>query len=190
MGGLKTGLVMQHKIAINIFIFCAIVLAGYGLTVYFDRAAPPASNAETAPQSQTDQIAPDFSFKDMDGKKITLSDFKDKIVVLNFWATWCPPCVKEFPALLSIARAYPDKIVLIGLSSDIDEAALKRFLNKHDWRVDNVKIGRDIDDITGKKFQTYRLPETLIIDGAGRIREKIIGGDWGIKDLKAAIEGI
>jgi cytochrome c biogenesis protein CcmG/thiol:disulfide interchange protein DsbE len=180
---------MRYKIILNIFIFCAIVGVGYGLMIYFDGAAPPLrTKIPSNEQLQSSQAAPDFSFMDMDGKKITLSDFKGKIVVLNFWATWCPPCVKEFPALLSIARAYPDRVVLIALSSDIDDAALKRFLNKHDWRGENIKIGRDMEDITGKKFQTYRLPETLIIDEAGQIREKIIGGDWKIKDLKAIIE--
>lgn len=65
-----------------------------------------------------DDKAPEFSLKSVDGKTVKLSDYKGKVVIIDFWATWCPPCRKGIPDLISIQNEFKDKVVIIGISLD------------------------------------------------------------------------
>ena len=183
---------MRADAITNILLFAALMAIGYGCMVYFDGSgAPPAPPVTPTERPAAGQTAPDFTLKTLDGKTVRLADFRGKIVILNFWATWCPPCVKEFPTLLKIVGKYPDKIVLIAPSSDIDDKSLSAFLDKWNWKRPNAFIGRDADQsITQKTFQTFKLPETFVIDREGRIREKFIGGDWDPAALESLIESL
>lgn len=167
---------------LNIFIFVMIALATYAATLYFNHRQAPViiqaaqNNDPIQTQSQT---APDFSFTALDGKTHKLSDFKGKVIVLNFWASWCPPCVKEFPILLGIINQFPDDAVLIALSSDLDDAAMLRFIDKHPTLPKNMFVARDQDQsITHKLYQTFNLPETLVIAPDLTLHSKLIGADW------------
>jgi cytochrome c biogenesis protein CcmG, thiol:disulfide interchange protein DsbE len=89
--------------------------------------------------------APDFTVKDSD-RSVTLSAFRGKIVVLNFWATWCLPCVQETPSLIQMQGRLRDKgIVVLAVSIDVDEVAYHRFLAEH--KVNMVTV-RDPDEKT------------------------------------------
>jgi cytochrome c biogenesis protein CcmG, thiol:disulfide interchange protein DsbE len=175
---------------VNVVVFGVLAALAYGLTLYADSRAPvivrqPESVAAALPKGEA---APDFSFKATDGKTRALSDFKGKLVVLNFWASWCPPCVKEFPALVRIARDNPEDVALIALSSDLDEAQMRAFLKKQPALPANVFVALDEQQaVTQKLFQTYKLPETLLIDAGQVIRVKIAGADWTLEELQARI---
>ena len=174
----------------NILPFAAVALLGYALTLYFDQSLPSFSIPLSTQQSKGEP-APDFTFKTIENKSYALKAFKGKVIIINFWATWCPPCVKEFPALIKIAKAHPHKVVLIALSSDMDDAALTKFLKSKNYNFPNILIGRDKDQsITQNLFQTYSLPETYVIDGRLRIRQKFIGGDWKIEDFNHLIDNL
>lgn len=186
---------------LNILIAVSIGILTYGATLYIDhRSAPEIPVQNTAPMSslQTDSIVPDFSFTATDGKIRNLSDFKGRIVILNFWASWCTPCIVEFPALINVAASYDKKdVVLIALSSDHDLAAMDQFLKKLDQQegidlsLANLLIAPDKENaITQGLFQTFRLPETFIIDGNQKLRHKLIGANWEPADLQAVIEEI
>lgn len=178
---------MQKKRAtfwLNAALFLAVAALGYGLTVYFDSAATPA-RAKTETKS-----LPDFTFTDLSGKTRSAQDFKNKIVVINFWATWCPPCVVEFPALLKIAAENKDNMVLIALSSDANESAIKQFLQQQKEPAENVFIAHDREDITLKIFGVTQLPETVITDRELNIREKLIGAEWEPRMLQKIIDSL
>jgi peroxiredoxin len=120
--------------------------------------------------------APNFTVQDAD-RKLTLSDYHGRIVVLNFWATWCPPCVEEMPSLLQMQQRLKDKnVVVLAVSLDEDEGAYHRFLKDH--RVNLITV-RDPDLKSSELYGTFKYPETYIIDRNGVLQRKFIGAvDW------------
>jgi peroxiredoxin len=116
--------------------------------------------------------APNFVVQDSE-RKVALHDYKGKIVVLNFWATWCGPCVQEMPSLVELANRLKDKnVVVIGVSIDVDEAAYKSFLQRHGITFLTV---RDPDQKSSSLYGTTGWPETFIIDQSGVLRRKFVG---------------
>lgn len=114
--------------------------------------------------------------------KVTLSQFRGQVVVLNFWATWCPPCVQETPALVQMQERMKDKgIVVLAVSIDVDEAAYHRFLK--DYHVNMVTV-RDPDQKSSALYGTHGWPETYIIDRTGVVRRKFIGPvEWNSPEI-------
>jgi len=146
---------------------------------------------------QNTEAIPNFTFTDINGKTHSASDYKGKIIILNFWASWCAPCIKEFPNLLYVAKTYNKDTVLIALSSDLNETAIQSFIKKMqttqnlDFSADNILVALDENqEITAKKFSTFKLPETIIIDREFKIRNKLIGADWSTQDLSDIIESL
>jgi cytochrome c biogenesis protein CcmG/thiol:disulfide interchange protein DsbE len=127
------------------------------------------------------KVAPDFSVQDSD-HKVSLSDFRGKIVVLNFWATFCPPCVDEMPSLVQMDQRLKDKgIAVLGVSIDVDADAYHRFLK--DYKVGFVTV-RDPEQKSATLYGTHGWPETYIIDRNGIVRRKFIGPvDWSQPEI-------
>lgn len=125
--------------------------------------------------------APDFTVKDAD-HSVTLSEFRGKVVVLNFWATWCPPCVEETPSLVQMQQRMKDKgVVVLAVSVDADADAYHRFLKDHGV---NLLTVRDADQKSNALYGTIRFPETYVIDRNGTVRRKFIGPvDWNSPDI-------
>jgi len=116
------------------------------------------------------------------GTKHSIEDFRGKTVIINFWATWCPPCITEFPDLIEIAATRED-IVLIAISNDMREEKIAPFLTKMDkahMSSADVIVAYDADkSITQDLFQTYRLPESIIVTPDGYMKQKVVGIiDW------------
>jgi peroxiredoxin len=120
--------------------------------------------------------APDFTVQDA-RSKVTLSQFRGQIVVLNFWATWCEPCVEEVPSLVEMQRRMKAKgVTVLAVSIDVDEGAYLRFVQQHN--VDLLTV-RDPDQKSNSLYGTSKFPETYIIDRNGVMRRKFIGAvDW------------
>lgn len=125
--------------------------------------------------------APDFTVKDAD-RQVTLSQLRGQVVVLNFWATWCPPCVEETPSLLQMQQKLRDKgVVVLAVSVDADESAYRRFLKDHNV---NLLTVRDVGQKSNNLYGTIRFPETYIIDRKGVVRRKFIGAvDWNSPEI-------
>jgi len=125
--------------------------------------------------------APEFTIQDSD-HKVSLSDFRGKIVVLNFWATFCPPCVDEMPSLVQMDQHLKDKgIAVVGVSIDVDAGAYHRFLK--DYKVGFVTV-RDPEQKSATLYGTHGWPETYIIDRNGIVRRKFIGPvDWSQNEI-------
>jgi cytochrome c biogenesis protein CcmG, thiol:disulfide interchange protein DsbE len=126
--------------------------------------------------SRIGNAAPDFVVQDAD-RRVELRDFSGKIVVLNFWATWCAPCVEELPTLVQLQQRFKEKgVTVIGVSVDVDADVYHRFLKDH--KIDFITV-RDPDQKTNNLYGTVKFPETYIIDRNGIVRRKFIGPvDW------------
>jgi peroxiredoxin len=120
--------------------------------------------------------APDFTVQDSD-RTVALNQFRGQVVVLNFWATWCPPCVEEMPSLVQMQRRMKAKgVTVVAVSIDVDENAYRQFLKQHG--VDLLTV-RDPAQKTPALYGTHGWPETFIIDRKGVMRRKFIGAvDW------------
>ena len=123
------------------------------------------------------QTAPYFEIKTDSGRTITPRDFGGKLLVLNFWATWCPPCVAETPSLNAMAQQLKSQgVVVVGVSVD---------KNENSYRAFNKKMGvafetkRDPEARISASFGTFKFPETYLITPDGRVVDKIISNqDW------------
>ncbi len=120
--------------------------------------------------------APDFTVKDSD-RTVSLNQFKGQVVVLNFWATWCPPCVEEMPSLVQMQQRMKAKgVTVLAVSVDVDQSSYRRFLGDHSVSLLTV---RDPDQKANGLYGTFKFPETYIIDRNGVMRRKFIGPvDW------------
>jgi len=132
------------------------------------------------------QIAPDFKVVTETGKTITAKSFGGKLLVLNFWATWCPPCIEETPSLNDMARQLAVQgVVVVGVSVDRNENSYKAFIQR-------MKIGfetsRDPKSMLSSSFGTYKIPETYVITPDGKVVEKFIANrDWTSAEVLASL---
>jgi cytochrome c biogenesis protein CcmG, thiol:disulfide interchange protein DsbE len=121
------------------------------------------------------QAAPEFTVTDSQ-RTVSLSQFKGKPVVLNFWASWCAPCVEEMPSLVQLQKIMGDKVTILAVSEDADDKAYRQFVQDHN--VDLLTV-RDPKEAANTLYGTFKFPETYIIDKDGVIRRKFIGAtDW------------
>jgi len=142
-----------------------------------DRGAHPA---------QTGRPAPDFTLSD-GSTSIHLASYRGRVVLLNFWATWCGPCVEEMPGLMELHHQRPD-LVILAVSVDEDEGDYKRFLLRH--RVDLTTV-RDPAEKAAHLYHTDGWPETYIIDRQGMIRRKVVGDpDWSNPEIRAYLKSL
>jgi peroxiredoxin len=120
--------------------------------------------------------APSFTAQDSD-RTVALNQFRGQIVVLNFWATWCPPCVEEMPSLVEMQRRMKAKgVTVVAVSIDVDQNAYRQFIKEHGV---NLLTVRDPEQKVPALYGTHGWPETFVIDRNGVIRRKFIGAvDW------------
>jgi peroxiredoxin len=134
-------------------------------------------------------LAPSFTLPSLSGEK-SLKEFQGRVVLINFWATWCPPCLEEMPTLEYLSKSYGgDGLVVLGVSLDEGWEPVKAFLKKHPL---SFEILLDQNGEVASLYGTYRLPESYLIDSQGIVRRKYVGPrDWSdealINDIQAAL---
>jgi cytochrome c biogenesis protein CcmG, thiol:disulfide interchange protein DsbE len=119
------------------------------------------------------QFAPDFEFTDQDGRRAQLSQFRGEVVLLHFWATWCPPCTEEMPDLEALSRRFQSqklRVITIGEDSDIQE--VRKFYEAHAL---TLPAYVDEKNRISKMYGVYKFPETFLIDANGVIRKHYVG---------------
>jgi peroxiredoxin len=124
------------------------------------------------------QPAPDFTFPGLDGKMVSLSDYKGKVVLVNIWATWCPPCVDEMPSMEKLYRELKDEnFEILAVSIDaLGKKAVAPFMKKYNLSFPALM---DPDGTIKDLYQTTGVPESFIINKDGILVEKIIGSrNW------------
>jgi len=120
------------------------------------------------------KIAPEFSLKDVNGAEKKLSDFKGKVLIIDFWATWCPPCRQEIPHFVSLYSQYKDQgLEIIGISLDQDSGrVLPGFIESNSINYTILAGNEEVTDLYGG---IAAIPTTFIIDKDGNIRKKYVG---------------
>lgn len=166
----------------SVLIFAA-VLAVFGITLAFARNRPNGGSTTATGRTTTTRSstgagaigtqAANFSATDiMNNSTITLSNYIGKVVVLNFWATWCPPCRAEIPDLIQLHKKYAGKLVVIGASCDDSASTVKPFINQQGI---NYPIFMSTEAIEATYGGVTGIPATFIIDKTGKIVNKIVG---------------
>lgn len=134
------------------------------------------------------QQAPDFSLKDEDGKPVRLSDYRGKLVFLNFWATWCIPCIEEMPEMETLKNTYKDrKFQMLAVSVATDWDVVRKFYKEH-----NLTIPAALDpghQISGL-YKVFKFPETFLIDGNGYVVRHTWSEHWANPRVMALVDSL
>lgn len=123
----------------------------------------------SATATLTSRPAPGFTIETLAGKKISLADYKGRVVLINLWATWCPSCVREMPALVRLSQKFRDQgLVVLGVNTiyQDDRAKVAQFV--HDQGV-TYPVLLDVDDVFGEKYGARLLPTSYLVDQSGKI---------------------
>jgi peroxiredoxin len=153
----------------RVLVPAVVLAASIGITL-----SARMSPSEKAVNAESAAPAPEWELKDLDGKAVRSSDFKGKIVVLDFWATWCGPCRAEIPSFVSLQNKYaPQGLVVVGASVDEGGApTVKQFTQKQDVNYPVVLTDEKVQQAFGG---IEAIPTTFIIDRAGRVVKKHVG---------------
>lgn len=149
---------------------------------------PPLVVADRVPQ--LDEEAPNFLLKDSEGFNVTLDQFRGKVVLLNFWATWCGPCKIEMPAMERLYRSFNrGDFEILAVSTDAQGAAVTRPFQKETGFT--FPVLHDADFRIGLRYGARQLPMTFLIDRKGIIRNRIPGArDWNTPAGKRLVESL
>lgn len=135
-------------------------------------------------------LAPDFAVPDLAGQAVRLSAYRGQVVLVNVWATWCPPCREEMPSMEKLHEQLKDRgFVLLAVSQDEGGIDLvKRFVEE--MKI-TFRVLVDPDGDVGRKFGVWGYPESFLVDRDGRVVERVIGPrDWAAPAQIASIEAL
>lgn len=157
----------------------AVVLALLAVEAFYYFSPAPLDPEQKALRAWQGVLAPDFSVTDLDGRTIHMADLKGKRVVLNFWATWCPPCVAEIPGFIKLRSATsPTNVVIIGISTD-DLDTQKAFAQRQGINYPLSLMG----NVPSPYQDVDAIPVTMVIDRRGIIQH-VLYGPQEFTDLK------
>lgn len=152
------------------------------------RVSPDQLQAQTGSVPKEGFTAPDFTLGLLDGGEITLSELKGKVVLVNFWTSWCPPCRKEMPAIESVYRSYKDiGLVVIGLNLTAQDSKEEAAAFAQEVGV-TFPIALDLDNSVGNLYRVTALPTSFFIDRKGVIRSVIVGGPMSEAVIQSKVE--
>jgi peroxiredoxin len=129
--------------------------------------------------------APGFRLPSLGGGEVNLASQRGRIVVVNFWATWCPPCVAEMPSLERLYRTLtPEGLAVVTVSTDEDQAELRKFVSQH--RLTLPVLMDPGGRVAGGDYRTTGYPETFLLDRQGRILRHVVGpAEWDSPEMLA-----
>jgi peroxiredoxin len=130
--------------------------------------------------------APDFVLKDMNGATISLSSLTGKVVLINFWATWCPPCRDEMPALNKLYNGYKNRgLVVLAVSTDRRESDVKKYLSRNSF---DFPVLTDLDMKVSRQYKVFSMPTSFLLDKNGVIIKKYLGEEeWDSPEIRKEV---
>lgn len=184
---------MKQHLKAFIIVLVLAGLAVWGFNHQFGDKTYRDAQAHATLESMEKEGVANFKMKDLDGKEFDLESFKGKILVLNFWASWCAPCIEEVPSLIKLVREFKGDIQLVAISGDSSREDIEIFLKSFPELKDaHIKVVYDEDRSLMQKFSVSRLPESLILDPQQKLAKKLVGSiDWytpdSVKYLKSLL---
>lgn len=172
---------MNNRKSLLILAIALVIAAalGLGTSIYALRRGRAAADGASAGDAKVirfaknPEMAPPFLLRDINGKIVSTADWKGKVVILNFWATWCPPCREEVPELVQLQAKYKDKLLVVGASEDEDEPQkVQQFVHEHGINYPIVMATRELIENYGG---VPALPTSFLIDPQGRVMLKHTG---------------
>lgn len=155
--------------------------------IFVTRPADGAVTGGSIPSPRPGFSAPDVELEDTDGRRVRLSDLRGQVVVLNVWASWCPPCRAEMPALQDLhERRAGDGVVVLAVNSTVQdsEQAARDFAQAYGL---TFPIGLDRDGQATRLYQVRALPSTFFIDREGIVRRVVVGGPLDATVLETTV---
>jgi cytochrome c biogenesis protein CcmG, thiol:disulfide interchange protein DsbE len=171
------------------FLYLVILLIGL-LWIGLSAAPKSGTTSGQIPAPRQGFLAPDFRVTTLDGQTLTLSDLRGAPVLLNFWASWCPPCKAEMPAMQKIYQEYAGRgliVLAVNASAQDDVAAARAFLLDYGL---TFPVGLDMQNEAMRAFNVTSLPSTYFIRADGIIEEVVIGGPMAEALLRTRVEKI
>ena len=166
------------------------LVAGIVWTVFSRVPSAIGAPLSSSPSPREGFLAPDFSLDTLQGEKITLSHLRGKIVVVNFWATWCLPCRKETPALEKAYEQYKDSgMVILGVNRTDQDSVSEVESFVQEFKL-TYPILLDRDGNISNLYQIQGLPMTFFINREGIIRSVVVGGPMSETFIRSKIEGL
>lgn len=154
--------------------------------IWFSRIEDQSQSQLQAPQAG--YIAPNFELYTLNSEPISLTDLRGKSIILNFWASWCPPCRAEMPDFQQASHEYSDSdLIILGVNATNQDALIEvnRFIQNHEI---TFPILLDTDGTVSQDYQVHSLPTTFFIDKNGRISKVVIGGPLPLSFLRIEAE--
>lgn len=132
--------------------------------------------------------APDFTLTDLHGNKVSLSNYRGKVVILNFWSTTCGPCLAEIPSLINLQREFKGQgVVVLGIALDSSEEPVQESVAK--LRIEYTNLMDSNKDVYFDSYGLFGQPISIIVDRKGVVREKIVGGiEWTSPQVKSKLQ--
>ncbi len=134
---------------------------------------------------------PDFPSTFLDGSPFLLSHFKEKVILLNFWASWCPSCKSEFSKMIDLAEKFKGKVFFLAVSNDKNRSDVEEFIDSLGERgkSDYLKVLWDPELKVSSLYKVNGLPETFILDKNHKLVKKVVGAiEWGAEDVVEFLE--
>jgi thiol-disulfide isomerase/thioredoxin len=175
--------IRKHVVGAVLAMCCA-----FGLAVAHAADLPPLSHSLSL---QTPKPAPVLKFKDIEGKPHDLAQFKGRVVLINFWATWCPPCRREMPSMERLSQAFKGKpFVVLAVNVGEDADTIEAFTSQLD-AVPTFPILLDTRSHGMRAWKVAGLPTTFLVDQQGRIVASAIGGrEFDHPEIVKTIQGL
>jgi cytochrome c biogenesis protein CcmG, thiol:disulfide interchange protein DsbE len=169
-------------------IFSIIILSVGAAWIWISATNPGNTTAGKIPAPRQGFLAPDFSLMDLQGEKISLSELRGRPVLINLWATWCPPCRAEMPAMQGVYEKYRDQgftILAINATYQDSAPAAASFVDEYDL---TFPVLMDTSGEVSRLYQMRALPTTFFVDSEGIIQEVVIGGPISPALLQVRVE--
>lgn len=185
---------MSFKTHLKAFLIVVIVgfVLGGGVYYYMNRLSSQGPTVGDNFSQLKKEGVPALELVDLDGRKVTSEELKNKVVILNFWASWCGPCVEEVPSLIKLIEHFKGEIVLLAISGDSSREDIDVFLKSFPgMKNDSIYVVFDQDRSIMKKFSVARLPESLILTKGWKAERKLAGSiDWFTEDAKQYMQSL